>query len=124
VRREVNEKLELARAEKHIGAPLTAHVSLTVGDEATYDILKAQETELPMIFIVSGVTLQRSHGEATAVEIVITRAGGEKCPRCWRYVPALKSVTFETRVAVNSEAEADERVCPRCVDCVEATRAS
>jgi isoleucyl-tRNA synthetase len=102
VRRSVNEQLELARGAKEIGAPLTAHVTVTVGDEAVYEILKAEEAGLPMLFIVSGVTLQRSPDQATALEVKVAKAAGEKCPRCWRFVPAL------------TPAGDDERVCPRC----------
>ncbi|MCR4374067.1 MAG: isoleucine--tRNA ligase [Acidobacteria bacterium] len=102
VRRSVNEQLELARGAKEIGAPLTAHVTVTVGDDAVYEILKAEEAGLPMLFIVSGVTLRRSPDQATALEVEVAKAAGEKCPRCWRFVPAL------------TPAGDDERVCPRC----------
>lgn len=106
VRRAVNEQLELARGEKRIGAPLTAHVTLMVGDEAVHEILKAEEADLPMLFIVSGVTLQRSPDQATALEVDVTHASGEKCPRCWRYVPALVPVGD------------DGCVCARCEEAV------
>ena len=106
VRRAVNEKLELARASKEIGAPLTAHVTLSAGDEM-YDLLKAEEAGLPMLCIVSGVTVQRAmEGQSTPLEVAVTHASGDKCPRCWRYVPALVP------------AGGDDAVCPRCEEAV------
>ncbi|MSO48730.1 MAG: isoleucine--tRNA ligase [Acidobacteria bacterium] len=107
VRREVNEKLELARGQKVIGAPLTAHVTLTVGDAELYQTLKAEEAGLPMLFIVSAVTLKPAlAGQATAVEVEVAHASGDKCPRCWRYVPTL--------IAVGD----GDALCPRCEEAV------
>jgi len=106
VRRTVNEQLEIARGLKTIGAPLTAHVTLLAG-EAVYDQLKAEEADLPMLCIVSNVTVQRApEGQATQLEVTVTHASGEKCPRCWRYVPAL--------VPCGN----DDAVCARCEEAV------
>jgi isoleucyl-tRNA synthetase len=109
LRRAVNEKLELERALKHIGAPLTAHVTLTVNNQEDYDLLKRQEADLPMLFIVSEVTLRLALDQATVHEVSVVHASGEKCPRCWRFVPALVPVAD------------DERVCARCEDAVRAS---
>ncbi len=107
VRRDVNEQLELARGQKVIGAPLTAHVTLTVGDADLYQTLKAEEAGLPMLFIVSAVTLKRAPADqATAVEVKVAHAAGDKCPRCWRFVPALIPV---------GDGDA---LCPRCEEAV------
>ncbi|NQW02830.1 MAG: isoleucine--tRNA ligase [Acidobacteria bacterium] len=122
VRREVNEKLELSRAKKTIGASLTAHVSVTVRDEETHRILKAKEADLPMIFIVSGVTLKLSPAQETALEVVITHAGGEKCPRCWRYVADLLPVLIKAVAEIDDDEQVS--VCLRCAKCFEAARAS
>ena len=60
IRSDVNAGIEVERKEKHIGSSLGAHVELnaTGGD---YELLEQYETQLPMFFIVSGVTL-RDHG--------------------------------------------------------------
>ncbi len=106
-RREVNEKLELARGLKVIGAPLTAHVTLTVGDTDLYQMLKAEEADLPMLFIVSAVTLKPAPADqAATLEVEVAHASGDKCPRCWRYVPALIPV---------GDGDA---LCPRCEEAV------
>jgi isoleucyl-tRNA synthetase len=106
IRRTVNEQLELARGLKQIGAPLTAGVTLTVGGDA-YDALAAHVTDLPMLFIVSQVTLQQAPaGQPTQLEVQVAPASGVKCPRCWRFVPALVTL-----------AEGDEW-CERCAEAV------
>ena len=72
--------LELARQEKLIGAPLEAHVILTV-PPALLPLLQLHHAELPSLFIVSAVSLQP--GETLSASI--TRADGAKCERCWKY---------------------------------------
>jgi isoleucyl-tRNA synthetase len=81
VRDGVMKSLELARNEKLIGAPLEASVRLTAEGEL-YDLLAAYGKELPGLFIVSEVTLEQGTGE---VAVAVTRAGGVKCERCWKY---------------------------------------
>jgi isoleucyl-tRNA synthetase len=84
VRRVVYAALETARTAKVIGASLTAHV--TVGAAAgTCDLLKRHEADLPMLFIVSSVAIERRE-TGSDVQVDVRRASGEKCPRCWRFV--------------------------------------
>ncbi len=80
VRPAVNKALEDARAEKVIGKPLEAAVTVTLGD-ALYDELLPHTALLQKCCIVSAVTLVR--GDALAV--AVSRAPGEKCERCWGY---------------------------------------
>jgi isoleucyl-tRNA synthetase len=82
VRDVVLKQLELARQEKFIGAPLEARVSLKAGDQL-YSLLEEYLNELPGLFIVSQVALERAAGDELSVEI--ERAQGEKCERCWKY---------------------------------------
>jgi isoleucyl-tRNA synthetase len=49
-------------------------------------------------------------GDGSTVRIVAEKAGGMKCDRCWRYVPAV------------SGAAGREGVCPRCDDALAAIR--
>ena len=51
--------------------------------------LQAQALELPTLFIVSDVELRASGSDERTV--VIERAGGIKCERCWRYVPSVST---------------------------------
>ena len=84
VRDEVNKALEEARQAKTIGTSLAAHVRLSAGGDIAA-LLRAHEADLPMLFIVSQVSLDTSGDEGLAVQVL--RADGEKCDRCWRIVP-------------------------------------
>ena len=94
--------LEEARNEKRIGAPLEARVVLTAsGDVAS--LLEQYAAELPALFIVSQVEVKRA---AEGFGVVVERAAGEKCERCWRYT---------------TDTGADSRyptVCGRCAKAV------
>ncbi|MCL2633579.1 MAG: isoleucine--tRNA ligase [Oscillospiraceae bacterium] len=75
IREDVLSALEIKRNEKVIGKSLEAKVTLVTNDDLS-DILP----ELASAFIVSQVEVVS--GEA---DIVITRAEGEKCERCWTF---------------------------------------
>jgi isoleucyl-tRNA synthetase len=84
IRDEVNRALETARQEKVIGTSLQAHVRINAGGD-TAALLARHEAELPMLFIVSAVTIEPSPPEGLSVSV--GRAKGQKCDRCWRTVP-------------------------------------
>jgi isoleucyl-tRNA synthetase len=82
VRGAVLKELEIRRQDKFIGAPLEARVRLTSsGDQ--YSLLERYRDELPALFIVSEVELERAEGGELGV--TVERATGEKCERCWKY---------------------------------------
>jgi len=114
VRRTVYGALETARNAKTIGASLTAHVTISASGE-TFDLLERHEADLPMLFIVSSVSLEPrdaavnleprdaavnleprdaavnlerrgAAGSSGIVHVDVSRASGDKCPRCWRFV--------------------------------------
>ena len=103
VRTAVNEALEVARGQKIVGAPLTAQVSLAAPQDL-YGLLKEHETDLPMLFIVSAVNVQPAAG--TLLQPEVSRAPGDKCPRCWRFV----TETIKTGDLAG--------LCLRCADAV------
>jgi len=105
VREDVNRALENARQGKVIGTSLGAHVMLTAGGSAG-DLLRRYERDLPMLFIVSQVSL--SPGVSDGVAVSVTRAEGTKCERCWRVVPDV------------SRDAGSEGLCSRCVDALAA----
>ena len=82
VRNDVLKSLEAARNEKLIGAPLEARVRLNANGDL-YPLLEQYAAELPGLFIVSQVTVER--GEQDSLEVKVERAAGEKCERCWKY---------------------------------------
>jgi isoleucyl-tRNA synthetase len=110
VREEVNKALELKRAEKFIGNSLEARVVLYLPDADAYRInfnfMKEYEGFLPALFIVSQVEMRKyspqmegqgikseewmSHATHKTDEntfILIEKASGEKCQRCWNWSP-------------------------------------
>ena len=103
MRAAVNAKLEGARQRKEIGNALSAEVTIAVGGDLA-DLLARYAADLPMLFITSAVRLvEGAEGDPS---IAVAHAAGEKCPRCWRYVPVL---TATGTIA---------GICERCEDAV------
>ncbi len=99
IRDEVLKALEEARNDKQIGSSLEAKVILTT-DAATTRLLLDYFDQLRYIFIVSQVEVS----EGDAFKVVIQKADGEKCERCWNYsVRVGEFVEYPT-------------VCERCND--------
>jgi isoleucyl-tRNA synthetase len=101
IRVQVNGEIEARRNEKLFGTSLGAHVTLAAsGDELA--LLRRYEADLPMLLIVSVVTV--TDGASMPLQVAVTKADGVKCERCWRIVPS---------VAHQAEREG---LCDRCVD--------
>ena len=83
VRQDVLKSLEIARQEKFIGAPLEARVHVSA-DGDLYPLLEEYAGELPGLFIVSQVSLDRA-APGSDVAVKVERAAGVKCERCWKY---------------------------------------
>jgi isoleucyl-tRNA synthetase len=112
IRTAVNSSLESLRKDKQIGTSLEAKVHITAsgGDLA---LLRRYEKQLPMLFIVSEVLVE-SRGTPPDegkddIGVVVGRASGLKCQRCWRYVTATS----------NDPAQAG--ICDRCQDALTET---
>jgi len=119
IRSEVLSALEIARANKTISAPLEARVTLCPRTDAKPEVkqellqfLKNYLPHLSALFIVSQVDIGMgatetpgsvSHsGANTPLVVVVHRADGRKCDRCWNY---------STHVGENSRYPT---VCERC----------
>src|SRR5262249_15255648 len=87
LREKVLAEIEPLRKDKRIGSALQAGVIIAAAAEALAPFRDAAAL-LPMLFIVSEVELRETSGE---LQIVIERAGGTKCERCWRFVPTVSS---------------------------------
>jgi len=124
LRAAVNVELEKLRQSKVIGQSLEAVVHLR-GTGPIADLIAQHMDGLPGLFITSQVDDQTDppvagqqaaagsvyhESEGSAVHIVAAKAGGTKCDRCWRYVPAVSSATGL------------QGVCPRCEDALAAAR--
>jgi isoleucyl-tRNA synthetase len=101
VRAEVTKALEVPRQNKTIGQSLEALVRLKASDDL-YPLLSRYLNDLPGLFIVSQVVLERGGG---ALEVEIERAQGQKCERCWKYTTDVgNSAEFPTLCAACVEA--------------------
>jgi isoleucyl-tRNA synthetase len=109
VRALVNAALEEKRKDKEIGTSLGARVILTArGPIAAH--LERHLRDLPMLFIVSDVALHAGPADgADEVQVIVERAAGVKCERCWRYVPG------------TSAEPAWSGLCDRCIDAIGST---
>ena len=107
VRSEVNRALEKARREKLIGNALEAQATIGATGEL-YDRLKAQQDDLLTITMVSRLNIQsgtlagQECQEMPELSIAIERAPGDKCERCWFYLPSV------------GEDELQPQLCSRC----------
>jgi isoleucyl-tRNA synthetase len=82
VRETVLKGLEKSRGEGLIGNSLEAKVTLRA-PESLAVLLEKYRDDLPALFIVSAVVLENK--AASDLEVVIGRAPGAKCERCWNY---------------------------------------
>lgn len=116
VRSEVLKVLEGLRKEKVIGSSLEASVELLTDNPDVIEALQGLDEDLKTIFIVSQASLKKQsapfpdgHHQANRVRglgIVVTKALGEKCQRCWNY---------STFVGRDQEHPS---LCDRCVEAV------
>ncbi len=86
IRDQVLKVLEAARNQKEIGKSLEAQLKLIASD-SLYLVLDRHLDELPYLFIVSAVTLEKSASENGTSPLLVefSKAAGEKCERCWNY---------------------------------------
>ncbi len=94
LRDEVLKALEVMREKKIIGKPLEAHVSLNVEQNVIDTLVKFFNKDISQWLTVSTVTFDQNQTE----KIVVTKADGEVCPRCWN-------------VRVSSS---EDHLCSRC----------
>jgi len=95
----VNKYIEAKRASKELGHSLDAKVIIKV-TEQEYMILKKLNNECKDIFIVSQCEIQKSN----KVEVIVMKAEGKKCERCWQYATDIV------------ESPPFPNVCKRCAD--------
>jgi isoleucyl-tRNA synthetase len=124
----VNARLEERREQKQIGSSLQARVTIDVDDPAAAALLGRDVGALPMLFIVSSVSLGPKAAAAAALSdddlaaalaaaparqwsVAAAPAEGDKCPRCWRIVPSVSS------------APESLGLCDRCVDALDSMTA-
>lgn len=117
LRRVVTGALEIKRAEKSIGSSLQAAAALYATDDfrSVCDGLN-----LPELFITSEARFVDGDApdeafeleEVPGVRVVVGQADGEKCARCWQFLPEV------------GKAPDQADICARCRDAVEAHQAA
>jgi isoleucyl-tRNA synthetase len=106
VREQVTRSLEELRQKKEIRSSLEARVDLFAAGD-TLARLEPFRDELAELFIVSQCFLHAAEG-GKELEIKISRADGEKCPRCWTYA---------------KKAGQEAELCQRCAAVMETLEA-
>ncbi|QQZ08015.1 isoleucine--tRNA ligase [Heyndrickxia vini] len=112
LRDDVLKALEEARNEKVIGKSLTAKITLFV-NEKTKQLLDSISENMNQLFIVSGFeiagSIEDAPDQALKLEhaaILVEKADGETCERCWVVTPDVGKV------------EEHPTLCPRCASVV------
>ncbi len=104
VRSQVTEAIEPLRAAGKLGKSLDASVTLSAAtDSPEFRVLEKHRDFLAELFIVSHVTVTPTSGPLAVAIRPCSELGFVRCPRCWRWVPALEATPYGD-------------LCPRCVE--------
>lgn len=106
LRQDVSKSLEEARASKLIGSSLDSRVEIRANADLISSIRKLEDPE--GFFIISQLELNEVSNDSPQ-EILVGRAEGQKCPRCWIWS---KDIGLNQRYP---------EVCPRCASVLEQT---
>ncbi|MGX8698803.1 MAG: class I tRNA ligase family protein, partial [bacterium] len=111
LRADVLKALELKRADKSIGKPLDAELTLYVAGEAAEAMEKLGDMDLAQLLIVSGVTIvpgegEGYRGELEGLTVLAEPCAREKCVRCW------------IRAKTLGADPAHPELCARCAEVV------
>ena len=91
LRTDVNKALELARAEKKVGKPLDAKLTLFVGESAKETFARIKDADFKQICIVSEAEIAEGEGEGyqgeqfAGLTVQVEPSTAPKCPRCWMH---------------------------------------
>jgi isoleucyl-tRNA synthetase len=105
VRETVNKALEQARQSEIIRRSQEAALHMKV-DAETWSALKPFLADLPTLYMVSSVAVEPWDEEE--VSVIVRRANGQKCPRCW-----------QIRIDIGTDTDYPE-LCVRCASAVRA----
>ncbi len=98
IRDQALKSLEEVRQSGLIGHSLDAKLIIRSNSQKTLDLLNKYTEYLEEFFIVSQVEIQKSDID----EIIVQKADGEKCDRCWKYHP------------LTGSDQQFPNTCPRC----------
>jgi isoleucyl-tRNA synthetase len=105
VRVEANARLESLRQQGGIGKALDATVRIAGKSGSQFAAVLKHQAELAELLNVSLVEVKETASDQPcAIDVIPARElGFVRCPRCWRWVPALGPTAYGA-------------VCPRCAD--------
>lgn len=101
IREKVLKELEVERSKKRLGNSLEAKVILEY-PESYQELIERFKDQLPSIFIVSQVETRISNN----LNVVVLKADGEKCQRCWNY-----------SILIGKDKDFPD-ICPRCKEVI------
>lgn len=114
IRSDVARELEKMRAEKKIGNSLEAAVALYTNDDELFQFLEKYHRDLPMIFIVSEVTISNETLDSAHVGenfnnlwVTVKMSESNKCERCWNFRKEVGTL------------EKYSSLCKRCAEVIE-----
>jgi isoleucyl-tRNA synthetase len=118
VRSEINRGLEEARKAKHIAASQEAVVYLGATGEL-HKKLQAQVSELQLLAQVAELNIGPSEaysGEGVSTEIpdlvvIVRKAAGEKCVRCWFHYPGVGEDPRHPNVCARCRQVLEDKTC-------------
>ena len=109
----VTKAIEPLRADKKVGSSLEVAVYLQSEDTEVQNILESNKTELGNIFITSQAILAQDNPQEILNEyneesfkVLVTKAQGEKCERCWKY-------------RALGEHQGHETICSECFEAIQ-----
>jgi len=103
LRSDANTRLESLRQQGVIGKSLDATVRITGRDGQVFSAVLKHQAELAELLNVSHAeVLEAASDQPCTIDVIPARERGfARCPRCWRWVPALQPTAFG-------------EICPRC----------
>ena len=92
IRKVVNAAVEVKRSNKDIGSSLEASIEIYLSDEY---LKLVKDLDLSEYFITSDAIAKKINNninlfkldEIEGIKVLVTKAKGEKCPRCWKIFP-------------------------------------
>ena len=113
MREVVMKALEEQRSHGVIGSPLEARVTLRVDQPGLKAMCDTHREALAELFVVSDVAVQSHHAASTSsrvpglVGVMVERAPGGKCERCWKHLTSI------------GDEPSHPHLCARCVRVVQ-----
>ena len=82
IRDEANISIESKRAEKIIGSSLEANIEIKIKNQDMFSI--AQNQDFSEICITSSASISNDNNLEKEIEVISSKAIGNKCPVCWK----------------------------------------